>query len=104
MEKFDRCPSCEVLVGFVHSDLCEISRCTLHGEQFYSCSAPDNCFTTKFTGYYPGSEEAIERGWYCYQDANKKWVSCDEQHEGATPDINRVIKELSWNSLAERYT
>ena len=103
MEKFDRCPDCEVLVGVVHTQLCDISRCTLHGEQLYSCSAPDGCFTTKFTGYYPGSEEAIERGWYVYQNANKKWVTCNEQQEGAMPDINRVTTELMWNSLAERY-
>ena len=103
MKEFDRCPSCEIDDGKLHTQDCDISRCRKHGEQFLFCSGLVGCSPTKFTGYYPGSEEAIERGWYVYRDTNKKWIACNEHQEGAMPDINRVIEELSWNSLAERY-
>ena len=64
---------------------------------------PGGCAPTKFSGYWPGVEEAIERGWYYYVDDEKGLLHCGSDHEDALPDVNRVIAELSWSSESEKF-
>jgi hypothetical protein len=64
---------------------------------------PGGCSPTKFTGYWPGIQEAIERDWYYYVHKRKGVIHCGSDHEDALPDINRVVTELSWNSKSEKY-
>ena len=106
MPEFDLCPNCSVGIGELHSEECDIGRCKLHGTQLLNCifaHESDACAPTIFSGYYPGAQEALERGWFSYLDQNKKWQSCDSTHPEALLDINRVIRELKWNSESEKY-
>ena len=103
MVDFEMCPDCDVAIGELHKQGCDISRCKLHGRQLISCYMPGGCSPTTFTGYFHGTVEAIERGWFSYLEAGKGWIPCDESHPDASPDLNRVMKELNWNSASERF-
>lgn len=103
MTVYKNCPNCEVPIGETHEGFCGVSRCKNHGFQRISCPMPGGCAPTKFSGYWPGVEEAIERGWYYYVDEEKGLIHCDSNHEDALPDVDRVIVELSWNSESEKF-
>jgi hypothetical protein len=106
MTEFDLCPDCNVAIHETHVEVCDISRCKNHGIQLLKCrllNGSNECSPTKFSGFFPGSEEAIKRGWYSYLDENKTWQSCESTHPGASPDINRVFTELKWDSKTERF-
>ena len=103
MTTYETCPKCDVSIGETHEDFCGVSRCKEHGYQRISCPMPGGCSPTKFTGYWPGVQEAIERDWYYYAHVKKGATPCSGDHEGALPDLNRVVAELSWNSDSEKY-
>lgn len=90
-------------VGETHEDFCGVSRCKAHGFQLISCPIDRECTPTKFSGYWPGLQEAIEKGWYYFVDEQKGVLSCTSDHEDALPDVNRVVTELNWNSSSEKY-
>ena len=103
MADYETCPDCDVEIGKAHKKSCDVSRCKTHGLQLISCHMPGGCAPTTFTGYFHGTEEAIERGWFSYLVRGQGWIPCDKDHEDAWPDLNRVMKELSWNSASERF-
>ena len=103
MTTYETCPKCDVSIGETHEEFCGVSRCKEHGYQRISCSMSGGCSPTKFTGYWPRAQEAIERDWYYYAHEKKGATPCSGDHEGALPDLNRVLAELSWNSDLEKY-
>ena len=103
MTAYKNCPKCEVPIGETHEDFCGVSRCKNHGFQLISCPMPGGCAPTKFTGYWPGVQEAIEKAWFYYVDEEKGVIHCGPEHEEALPDVNRVVTELSWNSESEKF-
>ena len=103
MADYENCPKCDVAIGGIHTITCGVSRCKQHGIQRISCDLPGGHAPTKFTGYWPGTEEAIERGWYSYLDPINGWTRCDKDHEDGSPDLNRVAVELTWNSTSEKF-
>lgn len=106
MSEFEICPDCSVAIGESHQNVCGISRCKIHGVQLVTCQLieeSDECLPTLFDGYFPGTKEATERGWHVYQNHDNKWDKCSSDHPDSTPDINRVMKELNWDSQLEKY-
>ena len=106
MTDFDLCPDCYVAIGGTHLAGCDISRCKIHGVQLFKClliQESDSCGPTKFDGFFPGTLEAIERAWHVFQNDDNKWERCSSDHPDASPDINRVISELTWDSKLEKY-
>jgi len=106
MPDFETCPDCRVEIGQTHLHDCDITRCKTHGVQFFKChlvEESDMCVPTKFDGYFPGTQEATQRGWYVFQNNENKWEACGPDHADATPDINRVMKELTWTSDLEKF-
>ena len=103
MTTYETCPKCDVAIGEIHENSCGVTRCKEHGFQRFSCPMPGKHTPTKFTGFWPGTQEAIERGWYAYLDTKKGWTACDEDHADATPDLKRVMSQLRWNSESEKF-
>ena len=106
MVEFQSCPDCCAAIGTLHKEGCDISRCKIHGRQLFQCllsQKADDCISTRFNGYYPGTLEAFERDWYTYLDENKTWTRCEANHPQAALDINRVMTELVWDSNQEKF-
>ena len=85
------CPSCGVAVGSKHGQDCDIALCKTHGERRTECFGEGRHGATTYWGVFPGTIEALKRGW-TYKRAGRE-----------EPDINRVIVELGWDPLAEQY-
>ena len=64
MTTYETCPKCDVAIGEIHENSCGVTRCKEHGFQRFSCPMPGKHTPTKFTGFWPGTQEAIERGWF----------------------------------------
>ena len=85
-----------------HIKGCNIGRCKEHGNQWSSCNANGTHSPTTYTGEFPGSSEAIARGWFTVRE-NGVWVGCEAGTPGAQPDLNRVMSELTWDSESESF-
>lgn len=103
MTAYKTCPKCDVSIGETHENTCGVSRCKNHGFQRISCPMPGGCAPTKFSGYWPGVQEAVEKQWYYFVDEGKGVTPCSRDHEDALPDVNRVLAELTWNSESEKF-
>ena len=91
IRRLKNCPSCGVLIGNKHEHGCEIALCKNHGERRSECFGEGRHAATTYWGVYPGTVEALKRG----------WVSSRADRE--VPDINRVIVELTWDAASEQY-
>ncbi len=100
------CPvrECAVLAGARHSNNCSIARCKEHGQQFISCDSNGSHTPSIFKGEYPGTSEAIQRGWFVKLVEGKGWIECGKDDPGAKPDLNRVMTDLVWNSDLEKFS
>lgn len=85
------CPSCGVAVGSKHGQDCDIALCKTHGERRTECFGEGRHGATTFWGVFPGTIEALKRGWTYKRTGREE------------PDINRVIVELGWDPVAEQY-
>ena len=92
MENQSNCPSCGTPTGEVHTRDCEIGLCRTHGERRTWCMGTGEHPPTTYQGAYPGTHEAVARGWITTSGDGK-----------AIPDINRVIIELTWSPESESY-
>lgn len=103
MKTLATCPSCGVELLGLHEMSCEVGRCRPHGEQLAYCLIDGTHAPTTYKGVYPGTEEAMARGW-CYRiDAQGVAESCAPDDPDALPDLNRVTVELSWDPSTESY-
>lgn len=132
LEKTDRCPDCQVGIGEPHEEGCDVARCLWDGGQRLSCDYaldysdepecdprrvdpddPHDCGKDAWTGYWPGSREAAEFGWWVYWDGpdpdrgwdyrGRGWVRVSADHPGARPDLNRIHIEAQWDREARRW-
>lgn len=85
------CPSCGVAIGKRHGSACEIAVCKNHGERRSECFGEGRHGATTYWGVYPGTIEALKRGWVVSHGGRE------------VPDINRVIVELTWEPASEQY-
>jgi len=95
----ESCVYCNAHVGETHLRGCSMARCKAHGQQRNSCTGEGKCAASRFWGVYPGTVEALKRGW-----VKKLRPSTSQIGEfGREPDINRVVSELKWNPGTERF-
>jgi hypothetical protein len=91
IETLDQCPTCSVAIGHQHRRSCDVARCAFHGQQFIACDGAGKHQPTTWRGVYPGTVEALKRGWTI------------ERRGREHSDINRVLTELVWDSHTEMY-
>jgi len=84
--------SCGANIGEDHYEDCDVARCRDCGDQAWvsDCGLwnPDT-----WTGFWPGTLEAVRKGYFCYWGPDygeNGWKECDESHPGAQPDLNRL--------------
>jgi hypothetical protein len=86
-----KCPSCGTPIGKVHGAGCSVGRCKAHGEPRDQCFGDGRHSATTYWGVYPGTIEALKRGWTI-------------KVKGAVrPDLNRVLSELTWDPDSEQF-
>lgn len=85
------CPACRTPVGKVHTAGCSIGRCKAHGEPRDQCFGTGRHSASTYWGVYPGTIEALKRGWTL------------ESRGSVRPDLNRVLSELTWNPDTEQF-
>lgn len=76
-----------------------------HGPTEAMCEAWDKVWGSRrmrWTGEYPGADQAREFGWYCRMGAHG-WEPCGPDDEGATEDMNRLVTEGRWNAETQRW-
>jgi hypothetical protein len=88
-EHRDRCGADSF--GKVHGAGCSIGRCKAHGEPRDQCFGDGRHSATTYWGVYPGTIEALKRGWTI-------------KSKGAIrPDLNRVLSDLTWDPDTEQF-
>ena len=85
------CPACRAPVGKAHKAGCSIGRCKAHGEPRDQCLGAGRHAASVYWGVYPGTIEAVKRGWLI------------ESKGAARPDLNRVLCELEWDPVTEQF-
>lgn len=115
------CHDCEAKPGEYHDMGCDVERCPDCGGQMIGCYCEDPRETFDegerliWTGYWPGTKECIEYGFF------NKWVTtgtrrirghtleagswepCDADDPDATPDFGRLLEEAVWDKNKRRY-
>lgn len=84
------CPDCGANPGERHtSTSCDVQRCTVCRGQYMVCQCGEhNWDEARWTGHWPGSLEAAEKGWFVIW-TKYGWISCAADEPGARPDLNR---------------
>jgi hypothetical protein len=86
-----QCPSCRTPIGKVHKAGCAVGRCKSHGESRDQCMGSGRHASTTYWGVYPGTIEAIKRGWIV------------KSRGATTPNLNRVLTQLTWDPANEQF-
>jgi len=100
------CGDCGVEPGELHVPGCDVERCPACGGQMISCACSDEKCAKyprlPWTGLFPGTEEAIEFGWYAKR-ADIGYEECPVDDPEAMPDLNRVAETCRWDPKLGRY-
>lgn len=57
-----------------------------------------------WTGRWPGEADAVAFGWFCKRNPHGPgWVPCEESDPEATPDLNRLHIDATWNKKTSRW-
>lgn len=101
------CPDCNVKVGEIHQDGCDLERCPSCGGQLLSCSCADD-EVSKFKpipweGEFPGLAECRKFGLYCKMVSGTGRVTCNKNEPGAEEDLNRLYSQCQWNSETQSF-
>lgn len=113
------CNDCGTEPGTAHGGNCDVARCTRTGMQRISCGIGtpsfdgaaltgwaefdphpgEDCGEDIWTGQWPGEADAIRLGWWSYfvPNGDPSWVRCGPDHPEATPDLNRLAIDGTWN-------
>ena len=100
------CYDCGVKIGERHLDFCDVERCPCCGGQLLSCDCGgvfENNERIAWGGFWPGSEECKEFGWYAKMVKGKGWVSCHKDEDGASEDLNRLYIDAKWDRKKQRF-
>jgi len=85
------CPDCGVKPGEAHNGSCDVERCSVCKGQYFSCGCEGHDPNeTKWTGWWPGELECVERGWFAKCTPGVGWERCKSTDEGAMVDLNRL--------------
>ncbi|TNH30411.1 hypothetical protein FHG89_07810 [Micromonospora orduensis] len=103
------CPACQVTIGEMHADDCDVAECLMRGLKRMYCraladTAGHDCGASTWTGGWPGHREAREFGWHVRWDAEARtWARCAPEVPGSGPDLNRLYEHARWNAEARRW-
>lgn len=107
--KREHCPDCQVEIGSLHQDGCDVERCPACGSQRLMCQGMGECSgegeRIPWNGFWPGIAECEEYGFYCYDDPdgygdparNYGHTECGPDHPRAIHDLNRLCAECKWS-------
>jgi hypothetical protein len=67
------CHDCGAQPGEIHKDGCDTERCSVCGGQYFvcGCAGHDKGFA-RWTGFWPGSLEALALGYLCYWEPDPR--------------------------------
>jgi len=89
--------SCGSRIGQVHNEYCNVARCmecaSIGNINRQAAWCEHDWQPDVWTGFWPGTLEAIEQDVWCYWGPDfgeTGWVECTKNHPGARPDLNRV--------------
>lgn len=101
------CPDCGVGVGTPHVEGCDVQRCTGCKGQRFACYcgvedeetgevSEDNHDpqAAAWTGYWPGVEGCVERGWFSKLVPGRGWQPTTIDDPDASCDLNRYVIEV----------
>ena len=107
----NRCPDCDVAIGEVHEDGCDVEHCPECGQQMLMCGCSiDQDDKIPWSGKWPGEAECEEYGFYSYFDpkdpkadrVNCGHIPCDKDDPRASHDLNRLYKECVWDKQKKK--
>lgn len=106
-----RCPDCNVEVGEVHTDHCDIETCPECGTQRMSCGCTSELPAIPWKGKCEYVVAADEYGLYCYEDSagygkpemNYGHIPCSKDHPEAHLDLNRVGDDCTWDKGQQKW-
>ncbi len=80
------CPDCAVEPGNIHYSGCDVEQCSECRGQWIGCGCKShNPEYVPWTGYWPGTVECFELGWFIQWDGPEMYPGqCDP-----SPDLNR---------------
>lgn len=100
----EQCPDCEASIGELHGDGCDVEACPECGGQFVSCDCELTVPRLPWTGYWPGSAECLEFGWYSKFVTGDGWVSCDKDDpQMYSVNLNRLGVDAKWDKSQGRF-
>lgn len=89
------CPDCGASPGERHQEDCDVQICTECFGQYIICECDKHDFDkAAWTGHWPGSLEAAEKGWFVVWTEHG-WISCHDGEPGSKPDLNRYSVFMS---------
>lgn len=97
------CSDCGAQLGHAHTPGCDVARCLHTGGQRIQCNDRDHdCGTHAWDGVWPGTEEAVEYGFYSYFDNG--WHMCGPEHPQASPNLNLLHTGMArWDRDQRRW-
>lgn len=107
-KKREKCPDCDVGVGELHDDGCDIELCPDCGFQRLSCDCLNITMPRiPWDGEWPNTATCVKLGFWCkvkHGEGGKSmgWVSCEALDPDARPDYSRLYADCVWDkSLGE---
>jgi hypothetical protein len=103
-----RCHDCGARPGQEHAAGCDVERCAYCGMQALSCDCSaaqvKSLPRQKWTGEWPGEADCRDFGWFSKWDPTRPgWVTCEATDPDASPDLNRLVTEATWNRTLGRF-
>lgn len=94
-----KCPDCHVGIGELHTEGCDIERCSNCGGQRISCDCDESAATFRFpwTGEYPNVDTCRKFGLWCKWEDGKGWVACSEEDPEARENLNILSVKCRWD-------
>ena len=122
------CNDCGAPVGTAHREDCDVARCLHNGRQRIQCDGgicdedcdttdpygraqheafhgegPHECGLELWDGVWPGYEECVELGLYCFfPGLGVGYIPCGPEHPEAMPDLNRLPRATVWDRDRQR--
>jgi hypothetical protein len=67
---------------------------------YLSISEDHDCGHDVWTGRWPGDAECEAYDFWC---VGPPWRTCSKDTPGATHDLNRLVRECTWNKKTRRF-
>ena len=105
----EACPDCGAVIDEPHLAGCDVARCLATGMQRLQCSEDEHCGQDIWSGTWPGEMECAEFGWWTLfreplpGEPYGAWIRCGADYPDAVPDLNRLVRECTWDQVRGRW-